>query len=429
MQMGVPFRLLAATRQNMWRLCWMRVLVFALQAGCLLTVYFAGWVELAWLPLALIMLLAFNAYVMTAVRMRLQWPVTEQEFALQLGFDLLIHSALLYYSGGSTNPFVAYYLVPLTIAAATLPWLYTALLGGCALTGYTLLLIWYQPLHAGSYDSFLINLHLFGMWVNFALSAAFIAFFVSRMAIALREQEELQALRREETMRDQQLLAVATQAAGAAHELGTPLSTMSVLLGEMSQELGNNEALQADLQLLRGQVALCKDILQGLVREAEADRSQAVQWQTLDAWLAGCVDRWHLMRPEASYQFETESSGVAPLIKAPADLGQAVLNLLNNAADACAEGLQISLYWDDQQVRIRIKDSGPGVPLHIVEQLGRPFITTKGKGLGLGMFLSQASVTRAGGRVKLYNHQTGGTLAELCLPRQSALFQQGNTDD
>lgn len=429
MQIGVPFRLLAASRQNLWRLCWMRVLVFVLQAGSLLTVYLAGWVQLAWLPLALIMLLALNAYVMTAVRLRLQWPVTEQEFALQLGFDLLIHSALLYYSGGSTNPFVAYYLVPLTIAAATLPWLYTALLGGFALTGYTLLLIWYQPVHAGGYSSFLINLHLFGMWGNFALSAAFIAFFVSRMAVALRDQESLQALRREENMRDQQLLAVATQAAGAAHELGTPLSTMSVLLGEISREQDNNEPLQADLQLLRSQVTLCKDILQGMVREAEADRNQAVRGLALDDWLEYCVDRWHLMRPEASYQLQHQGNGPVPVIQPPADLSQAVLNLLNNAADACPDGLQISLSWDAQQVCIRIKDSGPGVPPQVVEQLGRPFITTKGKGLGLGMFLSQASVTRAGGAVKLYNHEAGGTLAELCLPRQSILFPRGDTND
>lgn len=149
-----------------------------------------------------------------------------------------IHSTLLYYSGGSTNPFVSYYLVPLTIAAATLPWIYSMVLSGLALTGYTLLLIWYHPLHlqAVQHEAMLINLHLFGMWLNFALSAAFITFFVVKMSEALRWQAHMQAERREESMRDQQLLAVATQAAGAAHELGTPLATMSVLLNELRQE-------------------------------------------------------------------------------------------------------------------------------------------------------------------------------------------------
>ncbi len=427
--MGVPFRMLAASRQNVWWLGWMRVLVFGSQAGSLWAVYASDWAQLSWTPLILVMLVAATVYLATALRLRLDWPVTDQEFAAQLGFDLLIHSALLYYTGGSTNPFVAYYLVPLTLAAATLPWLYPLLLGGFALTGYTLLLIWYEPLHGKGYDAFLINLHLFGMWLNFALSAAFITFFVSRMASSLREQDALQALRREEAMRDEQLLAVATQAAGAAHELGTPLSTMSVLLGEMRLDYGQQEGLKEDLAILQGQVKLCRDILQGLVREAEADRRQSVRRQPVTEWFDYCINRWHLMRPEVTFDCQRAGEGEPPRILPPADLGQALLNVLNNAADACPDQLEIRLQWDARQLCISIRDRGPGVPRAVLEQLGKPFLTTKGKGLGLGMFLSQASVTRAGGTVKLYNHEDGGTLAELCLPRQGVLFQEGETDE
>lgn len=427
--MGAPFRMLAASRQNLWWLGWMRVLVFSSQAGSLWAVYISDWAQLSWTPLILVMLTAALVYVATALRLRLSWPVTEQEFAVQLGFDLLIHSILLYYTGGSTNPFVAYYLVPLTIAAATLPWLYPLVLGGCALTGYTLLLIWYEPLDGKGGEAFLINLHLFGMWLNFALSAAFITFFVSRMATALRVQASMQSQYREEILRDQQLLAVATQAAGAAHELGTPLSTMSVLLGEMKLDYPQQSALQDDLALLQGQVRLCREILQGLVREAEADRQQSVSQQPLRVWFDYCIDRWHLMRPEVTYACNYKGEGSEPWVVPPADLSQAVLNLLNNAADACAHNLAIGLHWDERQIRISIRDHGPGVPPQVVEQLGRPFITTKGKGLGLGMFLSQASVNRAGGTVKLYNLVEGGTLAELCLPRQGSLFLEGDPDD
>ena len=123
----------------------------------------------------------------------------------------------------------------------------------------------------------LINLHLFGMWLNFALSAAFITFFVVKMSEALRWQAHMQAERREESMRDQQLLAVATQAAGAAHELGTPLATMSVLLNELRQERPQDPTLQEDLALLQEQVKQCKHTLQQLVRAAEADRRQAIE--------------------------------------------------------------------------------------------------------------------------------------------------------
>ena len=127
--------------------------------------------------------------------------------------------------------------------------------------------------------------------------------------------------------------------------------------------------------------------------------------------------RREVRRPEASYRFQVVGLGSSPRLMPPTDLTQALLNLLNNAADACPDKMDISLNWDSQWTRLSIRDHGAGVPLAIAEQLGRPFFTTKGKGFGLGLFLSQASVTRAGGTVKLYNHEEGGTLTELRLPR------------
>lgn len=419
--MLAPTHLLSASKQNLLRLVLIRFLVFSSQAGTLGFVYASDWFPLAWMQLLVLLSLSLTVNILTLIRLRGTWPVTELEFAIQLAFDLLIHCGLLYYTGGSTNPFVAYFLVPLTIAAATLPWFYSAFLSGLALTGYTVLLIWYRPLHiAGDqFNELLISLHLFGMWANFALSAAFITFFVTKMAAAVREQEEFRAARREEGMRDQQLLAVATQAAGAAHELGTPLSTMSVLLTELRLEHKEEMSLQEDIALLQEQVLLCKETLQNLVRAAEADRRQAVQEQSVVQWFEKALNRWHLMRPEASYTYTYEGAGAIPLVMPPADLTQALLNLLNNAADACPDELVIRLKWDRQWICLTIKDQGEGVPLEIAEQLGRPFITTKGKGLGLGLFLSQASVNRAGGTVKLYSRE-GGTLTELCLPRMDS---------
>ena len=417
--MLAPTQLLSASRQNLWRLTWIRLLVLAAQAGTLGFAYVSGLVTLEWLPLLMLLALSLSMCAVTGLRLRGSWPVTELEFALHLAMDLFIHSGLLYYVGGSTNPFVAYYLVPLTIAAATLPWLYSIVLSGLALSGYTALMIWYRPLHlqGEQMGELLITLHLFGMWLNFALSAAFITFFVSKMSQALREQEQLRAARREDNLRDQQLLAVATQAAGAAHELSTPLSTMSVLLGELRHgHLGEGE-LEEDLALLQEQVKLCKGTLQQLVRAAEANRHQAIAEQSAVQWLETSLDRWHLMRPEATYRYQIEGVGMVPNLMPPVDLSQALLNLLNNAADACPDNLLIGLNWDEQWVVITIRDYGAGVPLEIAEQLGKPFFTTKGKGFGLGLFLSQVSVIRAGGTVKLYNQDGGGTLTELRLPQ------------
>ena len=413
--MHTPVQLLSASRQNLWRLTLIRILVLAAQAGSVGIAYRADLLPLPWMQLSVTLAISAVFCLLTALRLRGPWPVTELEYAGQLAGDLIIHSVLLYYSGGSTNPFVSYYLVPLTIAAATLPWFYSVLLSGLALAGYTALLGWYHPLemHTRPRETLLI----YGMWLSFAMAAAIITFFAAKMAEELRRQEQLRAQRREEDMRDQQLLAVATQAAGAAHELGTPLATMSVLLKELRQEHRDTPALQDDLALLQEQVKLCKDTLQQLVRAAEADRRQAVEEQTAVEWLEITLNRWHLMRPEATYRYQCLGRGTPPRLMPPADLTQALLNLLNNAADACPDELDIRLDWDPQWLVLSILDHGAGVPLAIAEQLGRPFFTTKGKGFGLGLFLSQASVTRAGGTVKLYNHEDGGTLTELRLPR------------
>ena len=412
--MLAPVQLLSATRQNLWRLTFIRTLVLAAQAGSVGLAYWFDLLPLPWLELAATLGCSMLLCAFTAIRLRTSWPVTELEYAVQLACDLFIHSALLYFSGGSTNPFVSYYLVPLTIAAVTLPWRYSVILSGIALTMYTLLLAQFYPLE--TFPMYREKMQIYGMWLSFALAAAVITFFAARMAEELRRQEELRAIRREEGLRDQQLLAVATQAAGAAHELGTPLATMSVLINEMLQD-HHDPMLREDLSVLQDQVKLCKQTLQQLVRAAENNRRLAVDMLDVSVWLNEALDRWHLMRPEATYRLQRKGEGSEPRLAPPPDLTQALLNLLNNAADACPEGLEVTLDWDAVELTISIRDHGAGVPLAIAEQIGKPFFTTKGKGFGLGLFLSKASVTRAGGSVKLYSHEEGGTLTELRLPR------------
>ena len=414
--MLAPSMPLSATRQNLWRLTFIRFLVLAAQAGSVGFAYLTHLLPLPWLQLSATLAVSLLLCTVTALRVRASLPVTEQEYALQLTCDLLLHSALLYYSGGSTNPFVSYYLVPLTIAAVTLPWLYSVILSGIALACYSVLLVRFYPLPTLPIAR--ENLQNYGMWLSFALVAGVITFFAAKMAEELRRQEQMRAQRREEGLRDQQLLAVATEAAGAAHELGTPLATMSVLLKEMRQD-HHDPALQEDLSVLQDQVKLCKETLQQLVRAAEANRRMAVMEQPVTAWLDEALNRWHLMRPEATYRFQRLGQGEVPELAPPPDLTQALLNLLNNAADACSEGLEVRLDWNAEDIFIVIRDHGPGVPLAIAEQIGKPFFTTKGKGFGLGLFLSKASVTRAGGSVKLYSHEQGGTLTELRLPRDA----------
>ena len=357
----------------------------------------------------------------TLFRLRQNWPVTDFEYFAQLLCDVVIVTVMLYFSGGASNPFVSYYLVPLTISAAILPWRYTWMIAGLSLAAYSVMLFYFRPMgdmsahaHHGS-SSF--NQHVLGMWFNFTLSAGLITYFVVKMASSLRQQEARLVSHREDELRDEQILAVATLAAGTAHELGTPLSTITVLIDEMEQDHSDQGPLKDDLHLLRQQVDSCREILRGLVNTAETHSTAQRNRIAVDDYVKHILEHWQVLRPNALFEFSIAKHDTTALLEVDATLEQAIGNLLNNAADASEQTLQINLDWNEQHITLSIRDHGPGVPLDIAHQIGKPFVTAKGKGLGLGLFLSHATIARYGGEIRLLNHPEGGTVAELQLPR------------
>lgn len=348
--------------------------------------------------------------------------VDHTEYLLHLLADVAGLSLLFYFSGGSTNPFINYYLVPITIAAATLPWRHAWTIAGCAMAGYTFLMFFYYPVaqlghvHSGTP----LSLHVLGMWLNFGLSAGLVTFFIYKMAHALRSRDQALSRTREGALRNEQVLAVATQAAGTAHELGTPLSTMAVLLKEMQHDTSASTLLKEDIALLRQQVDLCKSHLQRLVSNADRRRMAEPEIRDAETWLDDVVQRWLVIRPDVSHTLDVVERRGRPWIAVDATLDQALTNLLNNAADANPEQIAIHLEWQEESVVIDIRDHGPGIALSIADQLGDTFVSTKSKGMGIGLFLTHATINRFGGGVSLYNHPDGGTLTEVTLPRATA---------
>lgn len=423
---------LTAAKANLQRLALVRLIVIA---GLLAaTIYAYGWLRAplnyGWL-FAVIGLLA-AVTIFTFWRLARPWPVTDSEFFAQLLFDVGSLSALLFASGGATNPFVSYYLIPLAIAATVLPWRYTLALALICIGAYSALLFFYAPLplvapaHEHMQHGNAISPHILGMWFNFALSAALITFVVVRMANALREQQRELNMRRESALHSEQLLAVATLAAGTAHELGTPLATMTVLLDEMDSD---DAQLRADIAMLKQQTRACRATLKKLVETAETHRQQQFTTQRADAFLAELLERWQVVRPDARYRLHIDNGHLdptapAPLIRIDEALRQAIIHLLDNGADTQSGPLELKLSWDerpmagerDRTIELRIRDHGAGIALDIAEQLGKPFVTSKGSGLGLGLFLSHATIERCGGDIRLYNHPAGGTEAVLRLP-------------
>jgi two-component system sensor histidine kinase RegB len=404
-------------RQNLNRLSIIRGVALL---GQLLALVFFTSINPIGLPTeAIALVLAIYASVTVAgwLRSRLSIPITQREFFIHLLADIFFFSMLMYFSGGASNPFISYFLIPISIAAITLPRHYSILIGLAALLSYSLLLNYFVAIDAiapsghGHHQASSNNLHILGMWANFAISTLIITYFISRMANALKRQQQQIAEQREAQLRDEQLLAVGTLAAGTAHELGTPLNTMKLLVDEMTAEAKHPEA---DLQLLNQQLELCKTTLKQLLMTAEQSQHHQQQTQLLQAYFSGLLQRWLLMRPRVNANItladREQSASFHPTVD------QSIINLLNNAADASPHNMDINVDWDNDQARISIRDYGAGLDADKVDDLGQAFVTDKADGLGLGLFLSRATLTRFGGTVSLQNAPEGGTITEIILP-------------
>jgi two-component system sensor histidine kinase RegB len=383
--------------------------------------------------------------LLTWWRLSLDFPVGNLELFLQLSVDVLQLTVLLYYGGGSTNPFVSLYLLPLVIAAATLTRRHTWGMAALTLACYSLLMVWYVPLPGGHAqhapaamqqmdhshhnmatmdmasppaaviktspleDAF--NIHVLGMWLGFVISALVVAYFAVEMARAVRIRDAQLNRVREEILRNERIVSLGTQAAGAAHELGTPLSTMSVVIGEMRRDCSDPEQ-QDNLSILNDQVRNCKRILDSLLAHAQETSSEL----SLEEFIRTVLNEWQLLRPAVHYRFHVKGLQPSPRMRADLALRSALLNLLNNAADASPDEMDIQLRWDEVNVTLEIHDHGPGLTSEVASRAGSVFFTTKQEGRGLGLFLANATLERLGGSVRLSNREGGGATTEVILP-------------
>jgi len=381
------------------------------------TLYHRGEGDLAGAAASIALLAAVT--VASLWRTTRQWPVEDREFLAQLIIDVLGWSALMYFTGGANNPFISYYIVPVVVAAAVLPWRHTWLVAGASLLAYSLLLYVYRPFplfapHGGMDHGDGANLHIVGMWFNFLFSVGLITYFVVRMATILRRREAEAVARREDGLRNDQILAVASLAAGTAHELGTPLSTMTVLVDEMLEGEGLDEGARADCRLLQEQLAQCRATLSELSRTAQLSSATERVREPAGEFARRTLERWSVRRPGTAYRLDCPPD--SPVIDTDTTLAQALENLLNNAADTGSEEVVLALDWDARALHLRILDRGPGVDPAVAERIGRPVIRADRSGLGIGLMLTQATVERYGGSIELRAREGGGTRATLTLP-------------
>ncbi len=399
------------------RLRWMAV------AGQVLAIAMARFAfdqRLAYEALAAIVLLTALsnvALVLADRRGLLPWPSTTL-MGLALTVDTLLLTGLLAAAGGAMNPFIVLYLVHITLSALMLETRWTSLIATLAVAGFGLLFLVPIDPHAHHRPEGL-RLHLQGMWIAFVLATTLTAFFVHRIVRAVAEQREQLAQLRETAARNARLAAITTLAAGAAHELGSPLGTIAVAAHEARRAAASSpeaETLSDDLTLIEEEVERCRAILGQLSSSAADEREQDAVLSTtaLGEALLATLDEGQRAR------VRLRADG-HPLRLPTHQTARVVSSLVRNAIDASPPDapVLVELRASPSHSEFSVEDRGAGMSDAVLARAGEPFFTTKqpGRGMGLGLFLARAFAESRGGGLELSSVPGKGTTARLRIPR------------
>ena len=365
--------------------------------------------EPAWLLLGLYLPILLAVNWQGARRSIKPW-----QLFLYLMLECQLLTGLLFFTGGATNPLISYYLVLLVLAAYGLPGSYVIWITLLGVADYSLLNLWYQPLllpHQAQLEGLsLMDWHLAGMWLTFVISVAVLTTLIPLLVRSKqRQQQEIQQLR-EQQLKNEQLVGIGTLAAGTAHEMGTPLMTMSMLLDDMASE-PLPEVIQEDIDILKQQVERCQTSLRALSERGRHVR-QTTQVDALD-WLQQQLHQWQLSHPNACWEMDTHDLSHGQIRHSPL-LDQALLNLLDNAAEAGQHTIQLSSGIDLQHWLLNIHQPDPNAAEQLTQ--GGLFASAKTDGMGMGMYLSNASVEQFGGSIHLQALPDGSSLCQLRLP-------------
>jgi len=316
-------------------------------------------------------------------------------------------TALLFFSGGATNPVISYLLVLMVVSAYSLSRYRALLIAATLILDYSVLTQWFLPLTRSSGGAgSLFDWHLAGMWLTFVLSTMIIAALLpTLMRDRQRNIREIQSLR-ERQLKNEQLIGIATLAAGTAHEMGTPLMTLDMLLDEAEEQ----QIKGADFDLMRQQVDRCRHSLQQLAMAGRQSNTHGSH--DAEEWLMRQLHRWRLSKPHALWDdLNCEATAIIP---ASPLLDQALLNLLDNAAEAGHQPIQLRSRVTETDWELDIIQPDANAAQHITEDA--VFASQKEHGMGIGLYLSNASIEQFGGSIHLKALPSGGSLSHLRLP-------------
>jgi two-component system sensor histidine kinase RegB len=381
------------------------------------------------MSVVLICLVAFN--IASMLRWRTHHEVTNGELFFALLVDVATLTGQLYLSGGATNPFSFLYLLQVILGAVLLRawsvWTMVGITAAC----FTGLTIFYEPLPLPlDYYGMLLGPYIEGTLICFALNASLLVIFITRINRNLRARDARLADLRERAAEEEHIVRMGLLASGAAHELGTPLSTVCVILGDwrrMSSIAADAQMLE-EIDEMEAQVQRCKNIVSGILLSAGEARGESPVATTIRTFLDDLVKEWRETRPVTRFTYENRFGQDLPIVSDSA-IKQMIHNVLDNALEASPDWVGLDVAHEGDALKLTVTDAGPGFPPEMLAQLGKPYQSSKDKpGAGLGLFLVSNVARTLHGSVSAHNRSEGGAIVTLTLPLESITLEESTAD-
>lgn len=374
-------------------------------------------------------LTAFN--IASHLRWHESRVVTNQELFLALLVDVGALTAQLYLSGGITNPFLFLYLLQVILSAVLLEvwstWIIVAITSACV----AWLSLFSDPLplpveHAKGLSSLYVD----GLLICFALNAALLVTSITRIHGNLRLRDAQLGALRQRAAEEDHIVRMGLLASGAAHELGTPLATLAVILGDWKRmpEFAGNGELQEEIGEMQIQLQRCKAIVSGILLSAGETRGESSVKTTITTFLDDLANEWRRTRPIVSFVYENRIAQDMPVVF-DTTLKQTIFNMLDNALEASPRWVKLEASRAADTLILLITDAGPGFPPAMLVQLGKPYQSSKGRpGGGLGLFFVVNVARKLGGSVTARNREEGGAAVQLTLPLAAIRLEEEEQD-
>jgi two-component system sensor histidine kinase RegB len=410
---------IAAGRENLLQLVQLRWLAVAGQLGTIVLTQFAFGIVLPLRAMLAVLAALIVLNLASIIFLRRRSHITNAELFGALLLDVLALSAQLYLSGGATNPFISLFLLQVVLGSVLLDRWSSWVMVIATSIAFALLTVFYRPIMLpASFAIDLFVLHIQGMWVCFALVAVLLVMFVTRINGNLRAQDDYLADIRRQSVEEDHIVRIGMLASGAAHELGTPLSSLSVILGDWRriEAIAAAPDLLRDVEDMQAEVQRCKAIVTSILLSSGDPRGEQSAATTVRALFDRIVSDWTSARDFRNARYQDDFGSDVPIV-ADVVLQQAVFNMLDNAAEASPDRIDILLSRIDDMLALIVRDEGPGFAPEQLTNLGKPYNSSKvGLGRGLGLFLVGNVVRKLGGSLSASNKEGGGAQVTLQLP-------------